>query len=43
MGPHASQLNKDERWKVAMYVRTMQFDGDINLEELISENLEVNK
>ena len=43
MGPHASQLNKDERWKVAMYVRTMQFDGEINLEELISENLEVNK
>ena len=36
MGPHASQLNKDERWKVAMYVRTMQFDGEINLEELIS-------
>jgi mono/diheme cytochrome c family protein len=40
MGPHASQLNKDERWKIAMYVRTMQFDGDLNLEELISENLE---
>lgn len=40
MGPHASQLNKDERWKVAMYVRTMQFDGDLNLEELISGNLE---
>ena len=43
MGPHASQLNKDERWKVAMYVRTMQFDGDLNLEELISENLEIKK
>ena len=40
MGPHASQLDKDERWKVAMYVRTMQFDGDLNLEELISGNLE---
>lgn len=40
MGPHASQLNKDERWKVSMYVRTMQFDGELNLEELISENLE---
>ena len=39
MGPHASQLNKDERWKVAMYVRTMQFDGDLNLEELVSENV----
>ena len=23
-----------------MYVRTMQFDGELNLEELISENLE---
>ena len=41
MGPHASQLNKDERWKVSMYVRTMQFDGELNLEELISENLEL--
>ena len=42
MGPHASQLNKDERWKVAMYVRTMQFDGDLNLKELVSENV-INK
>ena len=38
MGPHSSQLNKDERWKVAMYVRTMQFDGELNLEELSAEN-----
>ena len=38
MGPHASQLNKDERWKVAMYVRTMQFDGDLNMEELTADN-----
>lgn len=30
MGAHASQLNKIERWKVAMYVRTLQH-GDINL------------
>jgi len=43
MGPHASQLNKGERWQVSMYVRTMQFDGDINLEALVSENLEENK
>ena len=28
--PHASQLNKLERWKVAMYVRTLQH-GDFNL------------
>tara|TARA_B100001287_G_scaffold42180_1_gene31325 strand:- start:94300 stop:94980 length:681 start_codon:yes stop_codon:yes gene_type:complete len=34
MGPHGSQLNKDERWKVTMYVRTLQFDGELNLEEL---------
>ena len=33
MGPHASQLNKLERWKVAMYVRTLQH-GDFNLEGL---------
>ena len=39
MGPHASQLNKDERWKVAMYVRTMQFDGDLNMEELTAQNI----
>ena len=38
MGPHASQLNKDERWKVAMYVRTMQFDGDLNMGELTAQN-----
>ena len=38
MGPHASQLNKDERWKVAMYVRTMQFDGDLNMDELTAQN-----
>jgi mono/diheme cytochrome c family protein len=30
MGSHASQLNKIERWKVAMYVRTLQH-GDFNL------------
>jgi len=34
MGPHGSQLNKDERWKVTMYVRTLQFDGKLNLEAL---------
>ena len=33
MGPHASQLNKEERWKVAMYVRTLQH-GDFNLNGL---------
>ena len=38
MGPHASQFNKDERWKVAMYVRTMQFDGDLNMGELTAQN-----
>lgn len=34
MGPHASQLNKEERWKVAMYVRTLQH-GDFKLAELM--------
>lgn len=34
MGSHSSQLNKEERWKVAMYVRTLQH-GDFKLEELI--------
>ena len=38
MGPHSSQLNKDERWKVSMYVRTMQFDGNLNMEELTADN-----
>ena len=33
MGAHASQLNKVERWKVAMYVRTLQH-GDFNLDGL---------
>jgi len=31
MAAHASQLNKEERWKVAMYVRTLQHGG-FNLE-----------
>lgn len=34
MGSHSSQLNKEERWKVAMYVRTLQHGG-FKLEELI--------
>ena len=34
MGSHSSQLNKEERWKVAMYVRTLQH-GDFKLEELL--------
>jgi len=44
MGPHGSQLNKDERWKVTMFVRTMQFDGDLNLTGLVlEESQEVNE
>lgn len=35
MGPHGSQLNKDERWKVALHVRTLQH-GDLNYEELMA-------
>tara|TARA_B100001287_G_scaffold158053_1_gene132862 strand:- start:306 stop:983 length:678 start_codon:yes stop_codon:yes gene_type:complete len=42
MGPHGSQLNKDERWKVTMYVRTMQFDGKLNMQELNSNVIAVN-
>jgi len=34
MGSHASQLNKDERWKVALYVRSLQH-GDIKYNELL--------
>ena len=41
MGAHASQLNKEERWKVAMYVRTLQHDGDFKLEELKRNKEEV--
>jgi len=37
MGAHASQLDKDQRWKVAMYVRTLQLGG-LNLEELQDQN-----
>lgn len=36
MGPHASQLNKDERWKVALYVRTLQH-GDLLFNDLMME------
>ena len=38
MGSHASQLNKDERWKVSMYVRTLQLGGDLKIEELQGQN-----
>jgi mono/diheme cytochrome c family protein len=34
MGPHGSQLNKDERWKVSLYVRTLQNGGDLLLNDL---------
>ena len=34
MGPHGSQLNKDERWKVSLYVRTLQNGGDLLLSGL---------
>ena len=34
MGPHGSQLDKDERWKVALYVRTLQNGGDLLLSEI---------
>ncbi len=34
MGPHGSQLNKDERWKVALHVRTLQH-GNLNYAELL--------
>jgi hypothetical protein len=37
MGSHASQLDKDQRWKVAMYVRTLQLGG-LKLEELQNQN-----
>ncbi len=37
MGSHASQLDKDQRWKVAMYVRTLQL-GDLKIEELKDQN-----
>lgn len=41
MGPHASQLDKVERWKVAMYVRTLQHGGDFKLNELLGAKEEV--
>ena len=34
MGPHGSQLDKDERWKVALYVRSLQNGGDLLLSEI---------
>ncbi|MCB9188898.1 MAG: cytochrome c [Flavobacteriales bacterium] len=36
MGPHGSQLNKDERWKVALHVRTLQY-GNLMYSELMTE------
>ena len=47
MGPHGSQLNKDERWKVALYVRTLQNGGELLLSELnslenSSDNTQIN-
>jgi mono/diheme cytochrome c family protein len=34
MGPHGSQLNKEERWKVALYVRTLQH-GELLYSDLL--------
>lgn len=36
MGSHASQLNKDERWKIALHVRTLQH-GDLLYSEIMTE------
>jgi len=41
MGAHSSQLNKEERWKVSMYVRTLQHGGDFKLSELLGSKEEV--
>ena len=38
MGPHGSQLDKDERWKVALYVRTLQNGGELLLSEINNIN-----
>lgn len=37
MGAHGSQLNKNERWKVAMYVRELQH-GEFVAEEVVPVN-----
>jgi len=42
MGSHSSQLNKEERWKVSMYVRTLQHGGDFKLDELKGAKKEIN-
>ena len=34
MGPLASQVNKDERWKIALYVRQLQNEGDIKFNDI---------
>jgi mono/diheme cytochrome c family protein len=34
MGPLASQVNKEERWKLALYVRKLQNKGDIKFNEI---------
>lgn len=36
MGPHGSQLNKDERWKVALHVRELQH-GDLMYSDIMIE------
>ena len=41
MGPHGSQLNKDERWKVALYVRSLQNGGDLLLSELSNDETSI--
>lgn len=39
MGPHASQLNVEERWKVIRYVQTLQ-GNEANAEETTAEGAE---
>jgi hypothetical protein len=33
MGPHASQLNPEERWKVTLYVRELMAQAETTAEE----------
>lgn len=37
MGPHASQLNKEERWEVTRYVQYLQNGGKLQRENKVAE------
>jgi len=40
MGPHAAQINEEERWKIVLYVQSLQGNDNANEAEVAESDLE---